>query len=276
MHLSLPKIGALIQEYGRFIVHETWVQKGERKLPSAMYRISLKQPDGSLLPLTSIPVRHSDREHVIERIRSWLQSQAHQIAQTKQWMSETQDTYIIEKYQAQLDKREPQYKMVLQALQEIDPSAHIEEPRALYQRNVSYSFDHNNVFPTVEPGTISRDFGLFRIYEVHESRNGEELPLSHDVCFIPSNGDVMRLGNLRLPDMSFSSLMSFLHSWLASRERALQKAKERLLTTTDPEGVARLQRIISWNEDSFFPVLHAVEKLEADPDLNRGEKLEEE
>jgi hypothetical protein len=271
MHRSF-KLGALIQEYGRFAVHEFWVQKGEQLLPLTKYRISLKQPNELLLPVASIPVRDFDRERVIESIHSELRGDAHQIALTRQWMSETQDPYIIEKHQARLDKLEPQYKMVLQALQEIDPSAHIEEPRANYQRNVAYRLVDGNIVPVVEPGTLSRDFGPFRIYEVHESRNGEELPLSHDVCFVPPNGDVMRLDNPSLPDMRFSSLMSFLHSWLASRERALKGMKEELLTATDPEMVAELPRIIAWLERSFFPVLHAVEKLEADPDWNRDEK----
>ncbi len=264
MHRSF-KLGDLIQEYGRFTVHEFWVQKGERLLPLMRYRISLKQPDGSLLAVASIPVRDFDREHVIESIHSDLRSQAHQIALTKQWMSETQDTYLIEKHQARLDKLEPRYKMVLQALQEIDPSAHIEEPRANYQRNVSYRLVGGSIVPVVEPGTISRDFGLFRIYEVHESWNGKTRPLSYDVCFVPPNRDVMRLDNPSLSDMRFSSLMSFLHSWLASRERALKGMKEELLTATDPELVAELPRIIAWLERSFFPVLYAVEKLEADP-----------
>jgi hypothetical protein len=268
MHLS-QKLGALIQQYGRFAVHELWVQKGEQQLPSAMYQISLNQPDASLLPIATIPARHLDREHVIARILSWLQSQSHRISQAIQWMSETQDISDIEHFQSLLDEWETRYKIVLQALQEVDPSAQVEEPDTNYQRNVNYRLIDGNIFPVVEPGTLSRDFGPFRIYEVREYRNGEALPPSHDVCFVSPNSDVLRLGNTSLPDMSLSALMSFLYSWLALQERAIQGVKKRLLTATDPELVTRLQKIESWQESIFFPVSHAINNLESIYGWNR-------
>lgn len=256
MHFSQK----LKQEYGRFAVYELLVQKGERQLHSGMSQISLHQPDAPLLPITSIPTRLVDREHVIAHILSWLQSQSYQIFQTRQWMRETPDTYRIGKFQALLDRWEPRYKIVLQALQEIDPSAQGLEIN--YQRNVNYSPRDGNLFPVVEPGTLSRDFGPFRIYEVHVSRNGEALPTSHDVCFVSPNGAVLKLNTTNLPDMSLSTLQSFLYSWLAMHKRAIQGAKEELLTATDPELVTALQSLKSWLEHTFFPVSHAVEHLE--------------
>jgi hypothetical protein len=256
MHFSQK----LKQEYGRFVVHELLVQKGERQLPSGMSRISLHQPDAPLLPITSIPTRLVDREHVIASILSWLQSQSYQIFQTRQWMRETPDLYRIGKFQASLDRWEPQYHIVLQALQEIEPSAQV--PEINYQRNINYCLRDGNLFPVVEPGTRSLDFGPFRIYEVHTSRYGEALPITHDVCLVFPNGAVLKLDNTSLPEMSLSALRSFLSSWLAMHERAIQGIKEQLLTATDPELVTALQKLKSWLERTFFPVSHAIENLE--------------
>jgi hypothetical protein len=256
MHFSQK----LKQEYGRFAVHELLVQKGERQLPSRMSQISLHQPDAPLLPITSIPTRLVDREHVIASILSWLQGQSYQISQTRQQMRETLDTDVIGKFQTLLDRWEPRYHIVLQALQEIEPSAQV--PEITYQRNVNYRPRDGNLFPVVEPGTRSQDFGPFRIYEVHESRNGETFPTTHDVCLVSPNGAVLKLGNASLPEMSLSVLMPFLYSWLDSYEQAIQRVKERLLTATDPELVTRLQRIKSWHEHTYFPVSHAIENLE--------------
>jgi hypothetical protein len=202
-------------------------------------------------------------------IRDWLYSQQYQIALALQRLSEPLAAQTLESsqvsllggFQAPLDKWEPPYQEVLQAFQELDPDYRLREPFNWDWRNVQYHFVGGHLCPAIEPGTVSRDFGPFRVYEVHGKQDDVPLAPSSDVCLVLAEEEVFRLGNSAQSEMDSSALLAFVDFWMARREQAIQKIKEYLQTIEEPEHRALLQRVLSQQESSLLSVAHAVDEL---------------
>jgi hypothetical protein len=202
-------------------------------------------------------------------IHTWLYHQQCQIALTIQKLSEPLAIDQLEAAQASLDEEVPRYQEVLQALREMVPEAFQEtDPdyrlsrRLNWQlRNVRYNFIGGHLCPAVEPDTVSRDFGQFRVYEVHEIKAGEHLAPYYDVCLVVAEEEVLWLGKSDQSEIDSSALQAFVDAWMAAQEQSIQGVKEHMQTVADPERRARLQTILLWQESSRLAVAHAIDEL---------------
>jgi hypothetical protein len=229
----------------------------------------LNRPNASPLPVTLIRACFNDTVYVKESIHVWLYHQHCQIALTIQRLSESLAIDLLEASQASLDEEVPHYQEVLQAFremvpeafQEMDPDYRLRRRLNWQQRNVRYHFVGGHLCPAVEPGTLSRDFGPFRVYEVQEHQYGVPLAPSSDVCLVLAEGEVLWLGKSDQSEIDSSALLTFVHSWMAAQEQTIHRIKGHVQTAADPKRRARLQRVLSRLESSLLSVARAVDEL---------------
>lgn len=259
----VQEIGDVIKRYGRFLLRELQVRKDERILPSAMLQITVEDEPMQEVVISSIAKRHSEFSDVKQRVHDWLRGRHFQVQQIRQWLLETNDIQMQEKFQLLVDTLESAYHIVEQALYEIEPEYQIEEVVA-HRSNINYRNIDGKVYPVVETNTIIKDFGQFRLYEIKEARQGNELSnISWDVCLSMSSEGVITLGNIAANDVDEPRLQEFLNDWLESQKQGINNIKKRLQETSDPELKARLQRILSWQEPSFKLVQIAAHDLDS-------------
>jgi hypothetical protein len=119
MHLT-QEVGMVVQRYGRFLLHEVLVSKGERLRHTALLQITVSQDSGNDIVIAYLPTRFGSLASVKERTHIWLMEQACQIEKTRRWLRETCDPEVKAKFQALLDIWEPCYREVSLALAELD------------------------------------------------------------------------------------------------------------------------------------------------------------
>jgi len=258
------QLGEIVSRYGSFAVYEVEVYQNGHRVPSSMRQIVLLCTDGSSIPLGSLPARNNTLQHVKDSIHFWLVGQQRQIAQARLLMKEATDEQTLEHFQVLIDQWQSRYVKVLQAFREIDPDYQEEAGPLPKPRNVEYRLVNGRVCPVTTPGTYSKRYGKFCLYQVEkDTEEATSSNSTYDVCLIDSHGGVTRLGEMVIAngEDDYAALLAFLRSWLTQQEHGIERIKERLQTTKDFELRAKLQKILSWEEPWFTQVQRAFAEL---------------
>lgn len=245
-------IGEPIKHFGPFSLRTLSVRTSNGLVsPTNRYQISFEQTDAERIELVSIEIDKSELSDVLQCLYDWLRGQRFQIEQAKQLLNEVQDSNEHEALQALLERWTPRYRLVVNALLQLDPLYDAECDLIAFEKR-----------RTTTIGDSVKRYGRFVLRDIIEADGyGTVFEKQYQISLEREGKGEFVLGSVLTTKSDLPSVLSFIYEWIEAYQVVIAVLEKRLKNIQDDEDRAASEAFLEMHRHALRLVKPAFDEI---------------
>ena len=244
-------IGNPVKQFGQFSLRTTAIRKDTHMIPTNRYQVSLEQACAERIDLVSIEIDKSELSDVLQCLYDWLRGQRFQIEQAKQLLNEVQDSNEREGLQALLERWTPRYRLVGNALLQLDPLYDSKSDLIAFEKRRTRII-----------GDIVKRYGRFVLREIIEADEYSTVfEKQYQISLEQDGKGEFVLGSVLATKSDLPSVLRFINEWLDGYEVVIDAREKRLKNIQDDEDRAASEAFLEMHKHAFRLVKPAFDEI---------------